>query len=122
MPRSPTFSRQADKLFNEEERRILIDFLAENPLAGDEIPRHGRRQETPGSGFRTRQTRRGQRRSIFPSFFAFSIILIGISAAGSCSRSLFAAGPRATRAVGAGNPRSAGRGFARHLRKGKEGI
>ncbi len=38
---TPTFSRQADKLFSEGERRELIDFLAENPLAGDEIPGTG---------------------------------------------------------------------------------
>ena len=38
---TPTFSRQADKLFNEDERRELIDYLAENPLAGDEIPGTG---------------------------------------------------------------------------------
>ena len=38
---TPTFSRQADKLFSEGERRKLIDFLAENPLAGDEIPGTG---------------------------------------------------------------------------------
>ena len=35
---TPTFSRQADKLFSDDERRELIDFLANNPLAGDEIP------------------------------------------------------------------------------------
>ena len=38
---TPTFSRQADKLFSEGERRELIDFLAEHPLAGDEIPGTG---------------------------------------------------------------------------------
>ena len=38
---TPTFARQADKLFTEEERRDLIDHLAENPLAGDEIPGTG---------------------------------------------------------------------------------
>ena len=38
---TPTFSRQADKLFSEDEKRELIDFLAENPLAGDEIPGTG---------------------------------------------------------------------------------
>ena len=38
---TPIFSRQADKLFNEEERRELIDFLAENPLAGNRIPGTG---------------------------------------------------------------------------------
>ncbi len=38
---TPTFSRQADKLFSEDERRELIDFLAANPLAGDEIPGTG---------------------------------------------------------------------------------
>ena len=34
---TPTFSRQADKLFSQDERRELIDFLAQNPLAGEEI-------------------------------------------------------------------------------------
>ena len=38
---TPTFSRQADKLFNEGERRELIDYLAEHPLAGAEIPGTG---------------------------------------------------------------------------------
>ena len=35
---TPAFSCQADKLFNEGERRELIDYLAEHPLAGSEIP------------------------------------------------------------------------------------
>ena len=59
---TPTFSRQADKLFSEDEKHELINhrlfpsllpwglfppfsppafFLAENPLAGDEIPGTG---------------------------------------------------------------------------------
>lgn len=38
---TPIFSRQSEKLFNEAEKRELIDFLAENPLAGDEIPGTG---------------------------------------------------------------------------------
>ena len=38
---TPTFSRQADKIFSQDERRELIDFLARNPLAGDEIPGTG---------------------------------------------------------------------------------
>ena len=38
---TPIFSRQADKLFTEDERSDLIDYLAENPLAGDEIPGTG---------------------------------------------------------------------------------
>jgi mRNA-degrading endonuclease RelE of RelBE toxin-antitoxin system len=38
---TPTFTRQAEKLFSEEEKRDLIDFLAEDPLAGDEIPGTG---------------------------------------------------------------------------------
>ena len=38
---TPTFTRQADKLFTEEERRDLIDHLAENPLAGEEMPGTG---------------------------------------------------------------------------------
>ena len=38
---TPTFSRQADSLFSENEKRELIDLLAENPLAGDKIPGTG---------------------------------------------------------------------------------
>lgn len=38
---TPTFARQADRLFNEEEGQELIDFLATNPMAGDEIPGTG---------------------------------------------------------------------------------
>lgn len=38
---TPTFTRQARKLFSEQERRELIDYLAANPLAGDEIPGAG---------------------------------------------------------------------------------
>ena len=34
---TPIFSRQANKLFSEDEKRELIDYLAGNPLAGDEI-------------------------------------------------------------------------------------
>ena len=38
---TPTFTRQASKLFTEDEKRELIDFLAANPLAGDVIPGTG---------------------------------------------------------------------------------
>lgn len=38
---TPIFTRQADKLFTVHEKRELIDYLAENPLAGDEIPGTG---------------------------------------------------------------------------------
>jgi mRNA-degrading endonuclease RelE of RelBE toxin-antitoxin system len=38
---TPTFTRQAGKLFSGEEKQALIDFLAANPLAGDEIPGTG---------------------------------------------------------------------------------
>lgn len=38
---TPTFTRQADRLFSEDERPALIDYLADNPLAGDEIPGTG---------------------------------------------------------------------------------
>jgi len=38
---TPIFSRQASKLLDEEQKRELIDFLAANPLAGDEIPSTG---------------------------------------------------------------------------------
>lgn len=35
------FTRQAEKLFSEYEKNELIEFLAENPLMGDEIPGTG---------------------------------------------------------------------------------
>lgn len=38
---TPIFSRQAEKLFDEDQKRDLIDFLAANPEAGDEIPGTG---------------------------------------------------------------------------------
>ena len=38
---TPTFTRRADRLFGEDERKALIDFLAEHPTAGDEIPGTG---------------------------------------------------------------------------------
>ncbi|MCY3997402.1 MAG: hypothetical protein OXF07_14795 [Rhodobacter sp.] len=41
MAETPTFSRQADRLFTGEERHALINYLAENPRAGEEIPGTG---------------------------------------------------------------------------------
>ena len=41
MAETPTFSRQAGKLFSEDEKRELIGYLAEHPMAGDEIPGTG---------------------------------------------------------------------------------
>ena len=38
---TPTFTRQAEKLFSEDEKLKLISFLAEKPLAGDVIPDTG---------------------------------------------------------------------------------
>ncbi len=38
---TPTFTRQAERLFSEDEKAELIAFLAENPLAGDVIPETG---------------------------------------------------------------------------------
>lgn len=38
---TPTFSRQADRIFSEAEKRDLIALLAQNPLSGDEIPGTG---------------------------------------------------------------------------------
>ncbi len=35
------FERQADKIWNEEERSALVDYLARNPEAGDIIPGTG---------------------------------------------------------------------------------
>lgn len=38
---TPIFTRQTAKLFSEDEKREPIDFLAGNPLAGEEIPGTG---------------------------------------------------------------------------------
>jgi mRNA-degrading endonuclease RelE of RelBE toxin-antitoxin system len=38
---TPTFTRQADDLFDEEEKQALITFLSQNPLAGDVMPGTG---------------------------------------------------------------------------------
>ena len=38
---TPTFSRQTDRIFSEDDKREVIGFLSENPLAGDEIPGTG---------------------------------------------------------------------------------
>ena len=38
---TPTFTRQASKLFTDDEKRELIDLLATDPLAGDVIPGTG---------------------------------------------------------------------------------
>lgn len=38
---TPTFVKQAAGLFTEEEKAALIDYLAANPLIGDEIPGAG---------------------------------------------------------------------------------
>jgi hypothetical protein len=38
---TPIFVRQTEKLFSPDQKQELIDFLAEFPLAGDEIPGTG---------------------------------------------------------------------------------
>ena len=35
---TPTFQKQADKLWSKEERHAFIDWIAANPQAGDVIP------------------------------------------------------------------------------------
>ena len=53
---TPTFTRQASKLFTEDDKGELLDFLAANPLAGDAIPGTGGvrklRFQASGSGKR----------------------------------------------------------------------
>ncbi|MFY9244716.1 MAG: addiction module toxin RelE [Roseicyclus sp.] len=38
---TPTFTRQCSKIFSDEEKSELIEYLAKYPLAGDEIPGTG---------------------------------------------------------------------------------
>lgn len=35
---TPTFQKQAEKLWSDDERSTFIDWIAEHPLAGDVIP------------------------------------------------------------------------------------
>ena len=35
---TPTFQKQAEKIWTEDERFAFIDWIADNPLAGDVIP------------------------------------------------------------------------------------
>lgn len=35
---TPTFQKQAEKIWSEEQRLAFIDWIASNPLAGDVIP------------------------------------------------------------------------------------
>jgi len=53
---TPLFARQVEKLLDEESKQELIEFLAENPQAGDEIPETGGvrklRFAVPGRGKR----------------------------------------------------------------------
>ena len=49
---TPTFTRQAEKLFTADEKTAVIDFIAANPEAGDVIPGTGgvRKVRVPASG------------------------------------------------------------------------
>ncbi len=49
---TPTFTKQASKLFSPSEKTAIINFLAANPLAGDLIPHTGgvRKVRVPASG------------------------------------------------------------------------
>lgn len=49
---TPTFTRQADKLFSSAEKAHVIDFIAANPQAGAIIPGTGgvRKVRVPASG------------------------------------------------------------------------
>jgi mRNA-degrading endonuclease RelE of RelBE toxin-antitoxin system len=38
---TPTFTKQCARIFSESEKQELIEYLASNPLAGDEIPGTG---------------------------------------------------------------------------------
>lgn len=38
MIETPTFQKQADKLWSQDERLAFIDWIAANPMAGDVIP------------------------------------------------------------------------------------
>lgn len=63
---TPTFIKQAAKLFSETEKKAVIDFLAANPYSGDLIPNTGgvRKVRVPASG----RGKRGGARVIYYVF------------------------------------------------------
>lgn len=38
---TPTFTKQVDKIWSEDERLSFIDYIVQNPMAGDVIPNTG---------------------------------------------------------------------------------
>lgn len=38
---TPTFTKQVDKVWSEDERLSFIDYIVQNPMAGDVIPNTG---------------------------------------------------------------------------------
>jgi hypothetical protein len=71
---TPTFQRQADKLWSEDERLEFFAWLASNPLAGDVIPgANGARKvrwSLPGTG------KRGGARVIYFNYAADGTLLM----------------------------------------------
>jgi hypothetical protein len=71
---TPTFQKQAGKLWTEEERLEFIDWIAANPLAGDVIPgADGARKvrwTVPGSG------KRGGARVIYFNLTEQGVVLL----------------------------------------------
>ncbi len=63
---TPTFIKQAAKLFSASEKKAVIDFLAANPYSGDLIPNTGgvRKVRVPASG----RGKRGGARVIYYVF------------------------------------------------------
>lgn len=55
---TPTFQKQAEKLWSEDERLAFIDWIAANPLAGDVIPGADGARKVRWSPFRLWQVRR----------------------------------------------------------------
>src|ERR1700733_7823361 len=55
---TPEFLSTTRKLMSNEERALLVDYLAYNPTAGDLIPGTGRRAEAAMGIGRSRQARR----------------------------------------------------------------
>ncbi len=71
---TPTFQRQAEKLWAEDERLAFIDWIAQNPLAGDVIAgAHGARKvrwSRSGSG------KSGRARVIYFSLTEEEVVLL----------------------------------------------
>jgi len=76
---TPTFQKQSEKIWSEDERLDFVSWIAVNPLAGDVIPSsEGARKNTLGDWIGGRGKRGGARIIYFNQSKQGKIVLIAI--------------------------------------------